>query len=205
MIRVGRIGLAAVLLAALLNVTDLALPGRAFACSCMVTWPEQIGTFADEPGIVVFVGTVLSVSEIGDGMGHTGGEIAIQRVFKGDLAARMPIIGGGGGDCTINLEPGQRMITAASLDRGAITPGACMPYGDPTNAEGQELIAVATAAYGPGVVPPGGPATATDPPAAPTSGAGDVALAVVLAAAIGVALALFGLVTLLTRRRRTVE
>ena len=159
----GRIGLAAVLLAAVLNVADLALPGRAFACSCMETGPEQIGTFADEPGIVVFVGTVLSVSNINDGMGHTGGEIAIQRVFKGDLAARMPILGGGGADCTISLAPGQRMITAASLDRGAITPGLCMPYGDPTNAEGRRLIAVATAAYGPGVVPAGGPATPTDP------------------------------------------
>src|SRR5687767_3481240 len=171
----------------------------------MGTGPEEIGTFAHEPGVVVFVGTVLSVSNINDGMGHTGGEIAIHRVFKGDLAARMPIIGGNGADCTISLEPGQRMITAASLSRGAITPGLCRPYGDPTNAEGQRLIAVATAAYGPGVVPPDGPATPADPPAAPAGGAGDLALPLVLAAAIGVALALFGLVTLLTRRRRTLE
>jgi hypothetical protein len=203
--RTGRIALAVVLLATIVNVADLALPLRALACSCMATGPEDIGTFADEPGIVVFVGTVLSVSNIGDGMGHTAGEIAIQRVFKGDLAARMRIIGGGGGDCTIGLEPGQRMITAASLDRRGITPGLCMPYGDPANAEGQKLIAVATAAYGPGFVPLGGPTTPTDPPAAPAGGAADLVLPLALMAAVSVALALFGLVTLLTRRRRPVE
>lgn len=203
--RVGRIGLAALLLAAMLNVADLALPGRVFACSCMVAGPEEIGTFADEPGIAVFIGTVLSVSNINDGMGHTGGEIAIQRVFKGNLAARMPIIGGGGGDCTISLEPGQRMITAAAIDRGAITPGLCMPYGDPMNAEGQKLIVAATAAYGPGFVPLDGPATPTDPSVAPADEAADLVLPLVLMAAIAVALALFGLVTFLTRRRRTVE
>ena len=198
-----RIALLAVIAAASLWATELARPLGAYACSCMQPDDNAIGKFADQPEIVVFVGTVIRIGQGMNDRGHTFGTLAVDQVFKGRLPAReMPVIGGGGGDCTIGIELGQRMITAARFADGALTPGLCMPYGDPATPEGQRLIAVATLAYGPGVAPPGGPPTAIDPPAAPTSGTGDLALPVILGSVLVVAVMLFGGLALLARRGR---
>jgi hypothetical protein len=170
----------------------------------MVTGPEAIGTFGDESNIAVFIGRVTSVRPGNENMGHTSGTLVVERVFKGNVPAReMSVVGGGGGDCTISIQPGQHMITAASVEGRTITPGLCMPYGDPGTAEGQVLVAAAVAAYGPGRTAPEGPLVGTDPPTTtPSSDSSTLALSLVLAFAIGVALALFGLVTVLTRRGR---
>lgn len=202
MSRLGRVGLAVMILVAAFAAAQVGRPRSAFACSCRATGPEQIGTYADEPLIIVFIGTVVSMDRAGDQFGQTRGELVVQRIFKGTIpAARMPVIGGGGGNCTISLEVGQRMITAARLENGVITPGLCMPYGDPTTADGQRLIDEATKAYGSGAGPPGLPAEPTAPSSA-TEGddVRDLALPVALAGALGIALLLFSGLILLSRR-----
>ena len=167
----------------------------------MITGPEEIAQFADDPSIVVFSGTVISVRPGLDNMGHSLGTLAVDLVFKGELpSSAMPVVGGGGGDCTISIEVGQRMITAAQFDRGAITPGLCMPYGDPTTPDGQRLLEEATRAYGPGVRPPDAPPVPTDPPASPSPVGGDLALSLVLGVALAVVVAMFGIVALIVRR-----
>lgn len=199
--RLSRLGLAALVLVAGLAAERLAGPPRAFACSCVVNGPADIGRFADEPSIIVFIGTVVAMDGGMNETGNTRGTLLIHRLFKGTVpAARMPVVGGGGGDCTISLEVGQQMITAASFENGVVKPGLCMPYGDPTTAEGQRLIDEATKAYGEGPGPPGGPSDPTAPPASVDDRA-DVALPLAVAGAVGVAVLLFGGLILLSRRK----
>ena len=193
--------LAALILVAGLASERLAAPPSAFACSCMPGGPERIGTFADAPSIIVFIGTVASVDRAANEFGRTRGVLVVERMFKGSIpAARMPVIGGGGGDCTIGLDVGQRMITAASFENGEITPGLCMPYGDPATPDGQRLIEEATKAYGAGAGPPGGPSEPTTPPSATDGGAGELTLSLAMAGAVGVAVLLFGALIVLSRR-----
>ena len=199
----ARLALVAVVAAGSLWVTELATPRGAFACSCMELDRDAIGKLGADPAIVVFVGTIIDVRQGADNMGHTLGTLEVQQVFKGAVPARlMPVLGGGGGDCTLGIKVGQRMITAATLEKGRLTPGLCMPYGDPGTAEGQRLIAVATLAYGPGAPPPDGPPTATDPPTSPNPVPADLALPVVLGGLVVVAVLLFGGLALVARRGR---
>jgi hypothetical protein len=152
--RAVRAALAAAVAITGLWAAQLALPNIVHACSCMPPGPDAIGTFADDPNVVVFVGTIGAVRPGADNMGRTQGTLTIERVFTGTVPqAQVAVVGGGGADCTIHIEPGQRMITAAHIEGGTITPGLCMPYGDPVTPEGQRLIAEAERAYGPGIVP----------------------------------------------------
>jgi hypothetical protein len=201
MTRLFRSAIAAIVLAGVLNVGGLALPGRALACSCGPSEPGRIGTFGDDPDIAVFVGTVVAVHDGMSASGHSVGDIAIHRVYTGIIPkATMTVIGGGGGDCTVSIAPGQRMITAATVDGGAVRPGLCMPHADPATPEGQRLIAVAEDAYGPGL-PPGevgiAPADRFGLDSWELGGA-------LLATLIGLAVAalMFGLVIVLSRRGR---
>jgi hypothetical protein len=162
MTRVGRVALAAVLIASAFVTARLADPMQAYACSCRVTGAEDVAEAGGQPGMVVFIGTVQSLARGVDQFGHARGELLVEWVFKGPLPARMPVVSGGGGDCTMPLEAGQRMITVAPLSEGVITPGLCLPFGDPNTAEGQQLIQQATAVFGPGA-PPG----AADPTSEP--------------------------------------
>jgi hypothetical protein len=201
MTRIGRVVLAALALAAGLTADRIGAPASAFACSCVATGPERIRTFEDDPSIIVFVGTVVSMDRGGDEFGHTRGELLIQRLFKGSIpSARLPVIGGGGGDCTMTLAAGQSMVTAARFADGVVTPGLCMPFGDPATPEGQRLILEATAAYGAGVAPPGLPPDSQSSPPTPDRGDRGQALAIAMVGALGIAVVLFGGLILLTRR-----
>lgn len=199
--RFGRVGLAALLVAAALAADRLASPSGTFACSCAARGPEVIGTFGNEPTIIVFVGTVVSMQEDGR-FGQPRGELLVQRLFKGTIpSARLPVIGGGGGDCTLPLEAGQRMITAARFVDDVVTPGLCMPYGDPATPDGLRLIDVAVRAYGPGAMPPGAPAELAAPPSATDAGPLDPAVLAV-AGALAVTVLLFGWIAVVARRTR---
>lgn len=195
-----RLLLLALTLNAALLAGALAAPKVTFACSCDPTSHEDIGRFKGEPGVVVFVGTVRSVSLPEESLGRFLGELEVELVFKGDIpSSRMPVVGGGGGDCTLRLEPGQDMIAAALLDGNRITPALCMPFADPDSRRGEALIAAAELAYGPGVPPPGAPATDAEFQTPP---GGDPASArMVLASVLGLAIGLFGAIVVLSRRR----
>jgi hypothetical protein len=202
MTRPLRLVLAALTLNAAVVAGALSAPLLTLACSCMRFAPEDIGKYHDDPGTVVFVGTVQSVNlDPNNEFGHSIGELRVDLVFHGEIpSTRMAVVGGGGGDCTMHLEPGQRMITAASFSGGAITPMLCSPYGDPATPEGQELIDEAVKAYGPGVRPPDAPPLPTDPPASPGA-ASELALPLILASIVGVVVALFGSIAFFARRR----
>jgi hypothetical protein len=200
--RAIRIVLATLTLNAALLTGTLSAPTITVACSCVRFAPSDIGTYKDDPGTVVFVGTVQSMNiDPANEFGHSRGQLQVDLVFHGDIPSTlMPVEGGGGGDCTMHLEAGQRMITAAGFDGVVITPRLCSPYGDPITPDGQELIAEAVKAYGPGVRPPDAPPLPTDPPASPNPAA-DTALPLIVASIVGVVIALFGAVALLARRR----
>jgi hypothetical protein len=198
MTRLLRAAIAAIVLAGVLNAGGLAVPGDVFACICVKTEPAKIGTYVDDPDVVVFVGTVVSVSDV-DGMGDNGGRVAVTSVYKGVLSADMPITTAGG-TCTRSIAAGQRMITAAVTNGAAIHLGACMPHGDPASPEGQRLIAAAEDAYGPGL-PPGEVRIAPGDRFGPDPSELGIAL---LATLVGLAVAalMFGLVIVLSRRGR---
>jgi hypothetical protein len=198
------VALVAVLLAGGLMTARLADPMGTYACSCRVTGPASFAELADAPGTVVFIGTVQSIDQRnGDQLGHARGVLLVEWVFKGSIpSARMPVVSGGGGDCTMALNAGQRMITAATLEGGEITPHLCSPYGDPATPEGQQLIEAATTFFGAGAAPPGAEGDPTSPDTAtPDLRGGDpVLLAIVIATPI-IAILLILVVVAAFRRR----
>jgi hypothetical protein len=197
---IPRLLLAALTLNGALLAGALAAPRVTFACSCDPTSNDDIGRFKGEPGVVVFVGTVRSVSPPEESLGRFLGELEVELVFKGDIpSSLMPVVGGRGGDCTLRLVPGQDMIAAALFDGIRITPALCMPFADPDSRRGEALIAAAEQAYGPGVPPPEGPPTDNDVPVPP--GGEPERARVVLASVLGLAIGLFGAIAVLSRRR----
>ena len=197
--RLPRLVLAALTLNAALLAGALAAPRATFACSCDPTSREDIGRFKGDPHVVVFVGTVLSVPKV-ERYTRTVGELEVELVFKGKLWSRMPVVSGGGGDCTLRLEPGQDMIAAALFDGIRLTPALCLPFADPDSRRGEAFLAAAELAYGPGVPPLGAPPTDTDlhvPPAGDPNGA-----RVVLASVLGLVVGFIGAIVVLSRRRQ---
>ena len=153
--RVLRVTIAVALLVGALFVRALTFPGGASACSCLPTGPLDIGKAAQSPDSVVFIGMVTAMDPAGPGQDFSNrfGEMQIERIFKGTLPAIVRVKGGGGGDCTMHLAVAQHMITVGSYVGNVLTPMLCNPYADPNTPEGQQLIAAAVAAFGPGVVP----------------------------------------------------
>ena len=203
MSRLGRVGLAAVLLASVFVTARLADPIGTSACSCMVSGPADFDKLAGQPGTVVFIGTVQSIDQrAGDQFGHARGVLLVQWVYKGPIpSARMPVVSGGGGDCTMALDAGQRMITAATLEDGEITPHLCSPYADPTTPEGQQLIQAATKAFGAGAAPPGAEDSTTPDDVTPDLRGGDPVLFAIVVATPIIAIVLILAVVGMFRRR----
>lgn len=214
--RIVRVVVAGMFLVGLLAARDLALPGRTFACSCAMPNPggedaaakEAMGWIAATPETILIEGVVISMNpgQGVDNFGHTRGEILVKRVYKGNLpSARMPVIGGGGGDCTMSLSVGDALFTAAAFDGTSITPGLCSFFGEPGSPQAQPYLVAALAAFGPGVVPPGGegdPDATAPPPAAPGPVSRDLALPLVFGGLVVIVVGLFGAIALVARRPR---
>ena len=204
--------LASTLLFVVLAARDVVLPRTTLACSCAPQLP--LGMYAMEPSTVIVLGTIGPVVD-------QKAVLQIERLFRGELSD--PVLrldGGDGAMCGVTLVAGARVLMYAVIDAGVARPGSCTPYGDLSTAEGQRLLAEAVNTFGdvevPGTGPPTAPATgpptaaSTDPPVAPTNppaaptGQGldpGVALLLVVALVIGGAIALFGVVAILARRR----
>jgi len=199
--RFAHLLVAALVLNCAIFAAAAAAPRVTFACSCDPASREDIGRFKGEPGVVVFIGTVRSVSPPADKGVRYLAELEVELVFKGDIpSSLMPAVGSAGGDCRLPLEPGLDMIAAALFDGTRITPALCLPFADPDSDRGQAFIAAAEEAYGPGVPPPEAPATDTAPPSA-DGGGDDPASRMFLASALGIAFGLVGSLVVLSRRR----
>ncbi|HJP87430.1 MAG TPA: hypothetical protein VJ850_00120 [Candidatus Limnocylindrales bacterium] len=150
----GRAILVSVLLAAGIHAGHLVLPDNVFACSC-----ARIGTLRDlagKPDVYVLAGTIRDVRDDGSGQ-H--GTFTISRVYQGAVqSVSLPIRGGGGGDCTIDLRQATDVLIVSRFDNGALEPGLCSPLGDLSTPEGRTLLAEADATW----PLPTGPATSAE-------------------------------------------
>jgi hypothetical protein len=166
-----------------LLATGLALPARTFACSCA---PTEVAEFVGDPKYVIMSGSIGGV--------RPGGELGtfrVERVFQGVVPApEVPVIGGGGGDCTIPLEEGMQFIGVATVAKGALHPWLCMPFGDLRDERGQEILADLR-----GLIPE------ASPPEEPLTFEHLATLAITAAGAIGLGLAALAGVVVLSRRR----
>jgi hypothetical protein len=157
--RLGRVLLAVLVLASSAGVGELVAPRNAFACSC-----ARIGRIADlagQPGVVVVSGTISDVTNDRTGQHAT---FAVARVYHGLVpAAAMPIRGGGGGDCTVDLSHAVDVVMVARIADGMIVPGLCSPFADVSTPEGRQLLAEVNATFGAAVAPPAAAALSFDP------------------------------------------
>lgn len=187
MTRIARVLTVATLGAAALGAHGVATPQSTFACSCA---PTTMADFVGLPDVVIVSGTIADLRETATGQQQ--GVFTIARVYQGSLPGpRMPVLGGGGGDCTRNLEGLANVITVAQVgEDGFLVPGLCAPFGDLSTPEGQRLLAEVNATFGVAPSPPEG----GDEIAAP------VQLAALLLAVAAGAIALFGAIVMITRR-----
>ena len=181
--RLRRSGRAALLIVGVLLAADLALPAPTYACFCA---PTEVAEFVGDPQYVILSGSIGGV--------RPGGELGtfrVERVYQGVVPApQLPVIGGGGGDCTIPLEEGMQFIGVATVSEGSLHPWLCMPFGDVRDERGQAILADLRRLM-PDVVPP----------EEPLSFERIATLALTAAGAIGLGLAALAGVVALSRRR----
>jgi hypothetical protein len=147
--RVGRALLAAVVLAAVLGAGELVAPRNVFACSCVQL--AGVGAVAGKPDVIVVSGTIENLNP--DNANQVG-TFTVTRVYQGTLPAlRLPIRGGGGGDCTRNLVGVTNAVMVANLDNGVLVPSLCAHFGDLATFEGRQLLAEVDAVFGPPPAP----------------------------------------------------
>jgi hypothetical protein len=189
--------LAIVLAAAALWSASLASPGPTRACSCM-PWPESLAAYRTDESIVILAGTVI-------GLNGQRGMLQVERVFKGPVAgAQVPLEGGDPAMCGVSLQLGAKVVMAAFTDQGVLHPSSCTPYALVPSPEGDAMLADAEESYGGGAPPPA-PADPTEdpaPPGSPTAPGAGLALPIVLGGVLLLALALFGGIALVARKRR---
>ncbi|MFH1475664.1 MAG: hypothetical protein ABIG85_07370 [Chloroflexota bacterium] len=171
------------------------LPGRCLACSCAV--PASLAEAVQRsPGIAVFFGTIVAQD---DESGFSGrATMRVEGRFRGPLLpATVDLRVGGGGDCSISVATGARMLVAARLEAdGRWFPALCDPQGELGVPDGEALYAEAVRTFG-------SPQPVGSPPVAPAPGGPDpVALAGAAAVVLALAFLLVVGVTLAARRAR---
>lgn len=156
-----RVILATVFLVGALGASQLSLPGRAVACSCLPS--DGGGPFSGEEDAVL-MGTVGAP----DGRGvfaftverwFRGGDEAVVAVQSNEqtLADGSTVIN----TCGLSIETGQRLILAATRSGATLSPSSCFPHAVVATPEGQQLVAAAVRTFGEGTTP--GPQPGTDP------------------------------------------
>jgi hypothetical protein len=178
-------------------LAQLAAPQVVRACSCM-PWPESLAAYRTDENVVVLAGTVVAAN-------GQRGMFGIERVFKGPVpGAQMPIEGGDPAMCGIGLKLGAKLVMAAFVDQGVLHPSSCTLHAFLPSPEGDVMLADAEESYGGGAGPPPAPADPTAAPAPPSSPtpAGGLALPIALGGVLLLALALFGGIALVARKRR---
>jgi hypothetical protein len=167
-----RVALAIAVLAGGFSVLGLAVPGCAYACSCIQ--PRPIAEYANEPDTMILTGTVTAVGQ------DLRGTFRVARWYKGSSdIPEIPIQGGNGADCGIGLSVGQELVMVAYVAEGVLQPNICSPWGDLSTPEGRQLQDDALLAYGEGT-PPGG----AEGPAGPAPGDSGVPGIVILGGAV---------------------
>ena len=136
--RSARLGLAAVILNAALVASALTAPRLVFGCSCA---PTDLRDYVGDPGYVIVSGGVTGIRP-----NNASGQQAtffVDHVFQGILPGpQLQILGGGGGDCSIQLTEGMQFIGVATVvDQQFLSPFLCSPFGDLRDADGQALLA----------------------------------------------------------------
>ena len=191
-----RVLFAAVLSLGSIWTAQLAVPAPVGACSCRQLDDPDLAKVAANPDFVVFIGMITSISPPGLG-NHDFGDMQVQRIYKGALPPVARVRGGGGGDCTIALELGLRMIWVTRYADSVLQPQLCGLHADPASPEGRALVAAAERAFGigsiPGLPPGSGDATAVT---------GGPDLSGVAFASIGLVVAVVAVAVIAAARRR---
>jgi hypothetical protein len=189
-----RLLLTMVFLVGAMAAFELARPGPVAACFCDISKPvvEVLRDIAraGDPDTVVLAGRIQGLHPTTTG--GQSGTLVVTRVFKGVLPRlQLPIVGGGGGDCTVDLSNMIDVVMVAQLDRNAVVPGLCQPIEALGTAEGRALFDDAVAVFGTG------PPSDDDLPTVPGA---ELMLLVSLGLAVTVAAGVF---LLIARRRGT--
>ena len=174
-----RVAMATTLLVGALGATQLSLPGRTFACSCVAPQPGA-PAFTGEEGAVL-MGTV------GPGDGRGTFAFAVERWSHGGSAASVRLQSStetfpdgsvAENTCGLRFEVGERLIMAAGwMNATTLRPSACSPHALVASPEGQALAADAARAFGEGATP--GPSPGPGPGATAGPDLGLVAIALV--------------------------
>jgi hypothetical protein len=186
------------LVASLSTALWLTIAGPTFACSCMEGQP--MGAYAT-PEHAIFSGTTGPSDA-------RGVPVRVARWFFGPGPAAVVYLGaasfGDGASCGTSVPPaGTEWIWVTYLPEGGGDPmaGLCTPHAQLGTVEGDAMLVDAALTYG-GAAPPG--ASATDPPeTAPQAPIPPEAGVPIVAATVGLGLAvLLGAVVLARRRPR---
>jgi hypothetical protein len=188
----ARILLAVLLMVGAVATVESASPDGVVACSCFRpdSVEELLRAVAREhdPGTVVLAGRIVRLAR--NLNGRQTGALVVTHVFKGAVPRQeVPIIGGGGGDCTVDLEGLSDVVMVARVEWRSVVPGLCRPIAALATAEGQELFNTAVEVFGVG------PPAEEDLPSVPGA---DVALL----ATLGILVAVAGSLFLLVARRK---
>jgi hypothetical protein len=186
----GRILLAAVVLAGGLTLGGHLAPSCTYACTC-----AKLSSLADyvEGDSAVMMGRT----------GPADGEevaFAVERWFAGPGAAPVvTLVSGDDASCGVALPPGRHLVFVAYRDElGRFHPSICAPMADVDTPDGQALVEEAVA-LGTGIVP-----IPIVPEPSPPAVSDPRATLALLAAGVGVVgglVLLVGVVALLARRR----
>jgi len=191
--RVPSVMLALAVALAAFAAQSVVVPGRVFACSC-ISPPDSLAEFAARPDVAIVAGTV------GRALPDRT-PIAVESWFHGPSPTDVVWLIGGTNmmtSCDIFMSAGERRLLVLQAGDGSLySTNICLPGGVIGTPEGDALLADATAAFGSGVAPPSAEPEAPAPiDIAPwLGGLGWVA------ALVAVALALFGVLALVARRR----
>lgn len=171
-----RVAMATLFLVGALSATQLSLPGRTVACSCIPN--DGPGPFTGDEDAVL-VGTVGAP----DGRGMFA--FAVERWFRGGdeavvaVQSSMETLADGStviNTCGLSLEAGQRLVLAATRSGTTLSPNSCSPHAVVATPEGQQLIAAAVRTFGEGIAPSAPPDTGPGAQAGPDLGLVAIAL-----------------------------